>query len=192
MNKFYVGGFAIFAALILLGGSCSNKADIIEPVEVNSFEASVVDEINDESAGDATEGDEVEVSDSITMPVPTPGNDLIPETIVEDGEGVVEDGEGSVEESKPESKVFNVSMKRFEFDPATITVKLGDTVTVNITSTDVTHGFAVPELGVNLIAPVGETISQTFTADKVGSFLIRCSVYCGSGHGSMSGTFIVE
>src|SRR3989344_8328650 len=46
-------------------------------------------------------------------------------------------------------KEFNVKAFKFGFEPATITVNKGDTVKITITSTDVEHGFAIPQFDVN-------------------------------------------
>ena len=61
-----------------------------------------------------------------------------------------------------------------------------------VTSTDVAHGIAIPELNVNLSVPAGKTESIEFVADKKGSFHAHCSVYCGPGHSKMKGKLIVK
>jgi heme/copper-type cytochrome/quinol oxidase subunit 2 len=92
----------------------------------------------------------------------------------------------------PEAKTIDITANQFTFSPSTITVKEGTVVTVNLTSTDTEHGFSLAQFGVNVTAAAGETKSVTFTADKKGTYSFRCSVYCGEGHGEMTGTFIVE
>lgn len=86
---------------------------------------------------------------------------------------------------------FNVRATQFTFDPPTITVKKGDTVKINLTSVDVSHGFAIQEFGLNIMADAGETKSGTFIADTVGTFRSFCSVFCGGGHKQMEGTLVV-
>ena len=93
---------------------------------------------------------------------------------------------------KIEPVTINMTAERFTFAPSTITVKEGQTVTVNVTVKDATHGFRLADFGVNLTIPAGETQSVTFVADKKGAFKFACSVYCGSGHADMTGTLIVE
>jgi cytochrome c oxidase subunit 2 len=75
--------------------------------------------------------------------------------------------------------------KRFDFTPGDVTVKKGEPVTLALTSQDVDHGLKFKELNVNLSAKKGHTSEVTFTPDKVGTFIGQCSVFCGSGHGSM-------
>ena len=97
-------------------------------------------------------------------------------------------------EKQPETQVktFNIKMSRFSFDPDTITVSKGDKVVVNATAVDTSHGFNLPDFGVNLVVPKGQTLSTTFIADKVGTFTFSCSVYCGGGHTDMAGKLIVK
>ncbi|MDA2922994.1 cupredoxin domain-containing protein [Patescibacteria group bacterium AH-259-L07] len=95
-------------------------------------------------------------------------------------------------EPQPQVKEFNIVARRFAFDPDTITVNKGDTVKLNITSTDTTHGLAISEFGVNAILPPGETKTIEFVASQSGSYTMFCSVACGSGHFDMKGTLIVK
>lgn len=99
--------------------------------------------------------------------------------------------QGSTEQTG-EVKEFEVTARQFEFIPETIEVNKGDTVRLNIQSTDVTHGIAIPEFGVNRELQPGKKITVEFEADKSGTFNFYCSVYCGSGHGSMNGQLIVN
>jgi len=101
---------------------------------------------------------------------------------------------GSETEQPPTGgvKEFEMMAKQFEFQPSTITVKQGDTVKLRITSSDVTHGFAINEFGVNKMIEPGQTANIEFVADKKGTFQFYCSVFCGNGHGTMEGRLIVE
>ncbi|MCS7127615.1 MAG: hypothetical protein NZ953_04440, partial [Thaumarchaeota archaeon] len=63
-----------------------------------------------------------------------------------------------------------------------------------ITSSDVFHGFMISGYGVNVVVSPGDYVKITFVADKIGTFEIRCSVYCGeplfnsgAGHWLMKG-----
>ncbi|MFB6182215.1 MAG: cupredoxin domain-containing protein [Candidatus Magasanikbacteria bacterium] len=87
---------------------------------------------------------------------------------------------------------INMIAKKWQFKPSTITVEKGKTVRLKITSQDVMHGLAIPELGINQQLPPGETKTVEFTANKKGKFNFACSVYCGRGHGRMTGRIIVE
>lgn len=89
---------------------------------------------------------------------------------------------------------INVVAKKYEFEPSEIKVKHGQKVTLNLTSRDVTHGFSLPEYGIEEELLPNEAISVTFVADRIGTFPFVCSVICGAGHdhASMIGELIVE
>lgn len=87
---------------------------------------------------------------------------------------------------------IEVTAKQFEFSPNPIRVKLGETVQLNITSTDVTHGFSLPEFNIDEVLQPGKTASVTFQATRTGEFPFACSVACGVGHAGMRGKLIVE
>lgn len=87
---------------------------------------------------------------------------------------------------------FSITAKRFEFNPGKITVKHGQKVTLNLMSLDVTHGFALPEFGIEEELLPKEPVTVTFIADRKGNFPFVCSVICGRSHTSMVGNLIVQ
>lgn len=87
---------------------------------------------------------------------------------------------------------IDMTAKKFEFDPSTITVNKGDKVKIKLTSTDVNHGIAIPEYGISQKVDVGKTETIEFIADKSGEFTFFCNVFCGSGHKEMKGNLIVK
>ena len=89
-------------------------------------------------------------------------------------------------------KEFTITAKQFQFSPSTIEVNKGDRVRLIITSTDVPHGFAIAEYGINQRLEVGKPATIEFTADKEGTFTSFCSVICGAGHSGMKGKLIVH
>jgi cytochrome c oxidase subunit 2 len=93
---------------------------------------------------------------------------------------------------EPELKVFNITAKQWEFSPAVITVNQGDHVKIHVTSSDVQHGIAILTFGVSANLQPGQTATLDFIADKKGTFSMICTVFCGSGHGSMKGSLIVQ
>jgi len=84
-----------------------------------------------------------------------------------------------------------ITAKRFDFTPGEITLKKGVPVVLVLTSTDVDHGLKFKELHIDIKAKKGQTSEVTFTPDQVGTFVGQCSVFCGSGHGSMKMTLHV-
>lgn len=91
-----------------------------------------------------------------------------------------------------EVKEFQMTAKKWDFTPDTITVNEGDTVKLVIESIDVDHGFAISDFGVNERLEPGKTVTVEFIADKSGTFTFFCNVFCGSGHSHMEGTLIVN
>ena len=87
---------------------------------------------------------------------------------------------------------FQMTAKKYEFDPGTITVKKGERVKLVITALDKDHGFKIKEFGVEQVLKKGEPTTVEFTADKAGEFPFVCSKFCGFGHGKMKGKLVVE
>jgi len=89
-------------------------------------------------------------------------------------------------------KEITIEARRFAYDPSVITVNKGDKVTLNLLSTDVTHGFYLDGYEIEKeIRPWGEPAVVTFIADKAGKFNFRCSHTCGVFHPFMIGKLIV-
>ena len=79
-----------------------------------------------------------------------------------------------------------VTAKRFSYDPGEITLKKGEPVVLVLKSEDTAHGLKIREFHVDVRAKKGESNEVRFTPDKTGDFVGHCSVFCGSGHGSMA------
>ena len=102
--------------------------------------------------------------------------------------------QNSPQAPRDSANVIEIKMtaKNYEFEPAVITVKKGQTVRLLITSLDRNHGIEIKGYGINQEIPKGQTATVEFTADKAGSFPFKCSVRCGLGHGRMKGELIVQ
>lgn len=87
--------------------------------------------------------------------------------------------------------VVEISAKRFEFTPKEVHLRAGEPVTIRLVGTDRAHGLLVKDLGIDLDADVGHPDSVTITP-KPGTYAAICDHYCGSGHGNMKMTVIVE
>jgi cytochrome c oxidase subunit 2 len=86
---------------------------------------------------------------------------------------------------------IDVTVKKFAYTPSEITLKKGEPVVLVLTTQDVTHGLKFKELNLNTKIEKGKPSELAFTSDKVGDFVGHCSVFCGSGHGSMTLTLHV-
>lgn len=88
-------------------------------------------------------------------------------------------------------KTFDVVASQFKFEPSTIAVAEGDRVRLRLRSVDRPHGLGIKAFGVKTLIPRTGEVSVEFMADRVGTFDISCSEYCGTGHGAMKGKLIV-
>ena len=86
---------------------------------------------------------------------------------------------------------IEVSVKRFAYTPAEITLKKGEPVVLAFRSEDVTHGIKFKELNLQTEIGKGVTSELSFTPMQTGDFIGHCSHFCGSGHGSMTLTLHV-
>jgi cytochrome c oxidase subunit 2 len=82
-------------------------------------------------------------------------------------------------------RTINIVAKRFTYEPDDITIKKGEPVVLELTTTDVTHGLKFKELNLNIKIEKGKKNELAFTPTQAGNFNGQCSVFCGSGHGSM-------
>ena len=89
-------------------------------------------------------------------------------------------------------RTITLTAKRFEFVPSTITLKKGETVRFLVTSEDVTHGLFLRPLKIDTDLTPGKTEELTVTPQSAGTFTAICHHFCGSGHGGMKLTVIVE
>ncbi len=99
---------------------------------------------------------------------------------------------GCNQKPKPEAVHIQVTARKYAFEPAEIHVKKGQDVILEISTTDVQHGFFVKELGIDEPLQLGKPAMVSFKSDKVGEYPVECSILCGPGHDRMKGKIIVE
>lgn len=97
--------------------------------------------------------------------------------------------------------VIDVEASMSGFDQKEIRIKVGESVTLRLTSLDNSHHtdgggkhqWAVDELGVNVIAQPESSNYVTFTPDKAGTYTFYCDTCCGGkANPTMNGQIIVE
>ena len=96
-----------------------------------------------------------------------------------------------VQPAAPHARTFRVDARQFAYFPSELRVNPGDTVTLELVSTDVVHGLYVDGYDVSVEADPGQTAALTFVADKPGTFRFRCNVTCGAMHPFMIGKLTV-
>jgi uncharacterized cupredoxin-like copper-binding protein len=96
--------------------------------------------------------------------------------------------------TSPETTVagmeITVTATEFVFDPDTLEVPAGVPVTITLINRGVVeHDFTIEELGIDVLAQPGETVSETFTFEA-GEYHILCSIP-GHHEAGMLGTLTV-
>lgn len=91
---------------------------------------------------------------------------------------------------------YSVIAQQFAFVNLPLKVPLNTPIIFNVTSSDVTHGFAIYNAKGRLIDQVqampeyDNQLAITFT--EPGKYQVRCLEYCGLGHHVMEGSFEVK
>ena len=97
--------------------------------------------------------------------------------------------------------VIDVSASMSGFDKTEIRLKVGQPVTVRLTSMDNSahtdgggkHQWAIDELGLNIVAQPESSNYVTFTPTKAGTYDFYCDICCGGrANPTMNGQLIVE
>ena len=106
--------------------------------------------------------------------------------------GALTQSEGPDAGGSKNAKEIRVTAKKYEYDPAVITVKQGEHVTLVIMALDHDHGFKIDTFHIDQLLKKGEPTTIEFTADTIGAFPFQCSHFCGLGHKGMKGELVVE
>ncbi len=93
--------------------------------------------------------------------------------------------------SSPVSRTFNIDARQFAYSPSVLQVAPGDTITINLRSSDVVHGLYLDGYGLSMQAEPGQTSTLTFVANRTGTYHFRCNVTCGAMHPFMIGKLSV-
>lgn len=205
-NMSFIHVFVFAGALLFVGAGCAPQT--IEPVSIEESmeqtttteqapEESMEQATTTEEMGETTE-EESRTTTTEELPVDEKAMEKdamhIPEPVAP-GEPTQPKEETPVAKelpAAPSAIVFNLTGKNFDFSQKNITVKKGDTVTVNFTSESGTHDWRVDEFGAGTsIVTTGNSTSVTFVADKTGTFEYYCSVGSHRALG-MVGTLTVQ
>lgn len=93
----------------------------------------------------------------------------------------------------PAHPSIDVVASNWKFTPSTITLHVGETTTLRLTSTEGVHGIKSEDLSIPLttIAP-GKFVTVDVTPKKAGTYTLPCEIMCGPGHANMKLTVVVE
>jgi len=86
-----------------------------------------------------------------------------------------------------QERTFRIEARQFAYSPSEFRVNPGDTVNIELVSTDVVHGLYLDGYDISVEADPGQTKTLSFIANKQGSFRFRCNVTCGAMHPFMIG-----
>ena len=100
--------------------------------------------------------------------------------------------EYSVRAAESSERVIKITAHKFDYSPNEIRLKKDEPVMLEFISTDVDHGFNVPDLKLRADALPGQTTRVRFTPQKIGKFEMHCDNFCGLDHETMGGTIVVE
>ena len=97
-------------------------------------------------------------------------------------------------QNQPSGPVTEIRMtaRKYEFDPSTVRVHVGDHVKLVITALDHTHSIKIDALHINKKLEKDEPVTIEFEAVQPGTYPFECSHFCGLGHGKMKGEVIIE
>lgn len=90
------------------------------------------------------------------------------------------------------AQVVKITASKFRFTPDHITLVKGQPVTLQITSTDATHGFMLRALKIDTDVKPGRITEVSVTPETAGTFTAICDHYCGLGHNAMKMTVSVR
>lgn len=95
-------------------------------------------------------------------------------------------------ESPTSGRKIEITARKYEFSPARVEVKVGETVELTASSVDAKHGLECKELGIKKFTfEPNKPATVTFTAARAGTYEFKCANFCGMGHGRMKGEIVV-
>lgn len=90
---------------------------------------------------------------------------------------------------KPGQELLKIVATNFEFDQKEYKVKAGTNYKVSFSNKLGVHGVEFE--GLNLELDKDEPVTE-ITFDKPGTYVLKCSIMCGTGHNDMESVLIVE
>ncbi len=93
----------------------------------------------------------------------------------------------------PAHPSIDVVASNWKFTPNTITLHVGETTTLRLTSTSGVHGIKSDDLGIPLTTIVPDKfVTVDVTPKKAGTYTLPCEIVCGPGHANMKLTVVVQ
>ncbi len=86
--------------------------------------------------------------------------------------------------------IYTMTVAANGFEPASITVKNKNLVTINLTAMGGDYDFSMPYTGLYTLVKKGETKQVSFQTTGTGTFVFECRDYCPKS-GKIQGTVVV-
>ncbi|GMQ87735.1 MAG: cupredoxin domain-containing protein [Gammaproteobacteria bacterium] len=96
------------------------------------------------------------------------------------------------DQQEADERVVRITASRFVYNPPRIELRKGEPVMLELISLDRMHGFNIPDLGLRIDVLPEQSVRVKLTPDKAGTYTFLCDIFCGDGHGEMSGTIVVK
>jgi cytochrome c oxidase subunit 2 len=93
---------------------------------------------------------------------------------------------------EPAPRIVEIEARRFKYTPDRVVLKRGEAVVIAFHSIDFVHGFNVPDLGIRADLLPGQITRVPLRPTAAGNYAFLCDNFCGDGHETMSGVFVVE
>ncbi len=98
---------------------------------------------------------------------------------------------GSIPVSAVAHPSVDITASNWKFTPNTITLHVGETTQLRLTTTEGVHGIKSDDLDIPLTAiPPGKFVTVNVTPKKAGTYVLPCEIMCGAGHSKMALTII--
>ncbi|MDP5276594.1 cupredoxin domain-containing protein [Chengkuizengella axinellae] len=94
----------------------------------------------------------------------------------------------AVETSAADAKELKLIASNWVFDQEEYKVAVGEPIHFSIENAEGLHAFKIKDLGIE----VDQSSPKQFTINEPGTYEIKCSIQCGSGHRDMISTLVVE
>ena len=89
-------------------------------------------------------------------------------------------------------RVIKMTAHRFAYEPAEVPLTVGEKVVVEIDSLDFVHGMNIPDLKTRLDLVPGRITRLELQPMQPGDIEFVCDNFCGDGHETMHGKFVVS
>ncbi|MGC4059719.1 MAG: cupredoxin domain-containing protein [Aquabacterium sp.] len=106
--------------------------------------------------------------------------------------GLPAQAEKPAADKQAEPRTIDVVAQRFKFTPSEIHIKKGERVVLAIKSLDFVHGMNIPDFNMRADLLPGKITRIELQPPRSGTFDFLCDNFCGDGHETMHGRFIVS